>query len=150
MKVKIVCVGNLKEDYLKNAVAEYEKRLKKFCKLEIIELKQGKSDNENAKKEEYADIAKHLEGYVVTMAIEGKQQSSEDFAKHLNEVGVQGNSTITFVIGGSFGVDERIKQQSQILFSFSKMTFPHQLFRVMLLEQLYRAFNIQANTPYHK
>ena len=87
---------------------------------------------------------------MVTMAIEGKQQSSENFAKHLNEVGVQGNSVITFVIGGSFGVDERIKQQSQMLFSFSKMTFPHQLFRVMLLEQIYRAFNIQSNTPYHK
>ena len=150
MKIKIVCVGSIKEEFYKNAIQEYSKRLQKFCKLEIIEVKQGKSDNENAKAEEYVDLESHLEGYVITMAIEGKQLSSVDFSKKINEIGVRGDSTITFVIGGSFGVDDRIKKQSKMLLSFSQMTFPHQLFRVILLEQIYRAFNISQNTPYHK
>lgn len=150
MKIKVVCVGNIKEEFYRSAIAEYSKRLQKFCKLEIIEVKQGKFDNENAKVEEYQDLQQHIEGYVVCLAIEGAQMTSVDFASKIKQIGVQGNSTITFVIGGSFGIDDRVKQRANLLLSFSKMTFPHQLFRVILLEQIYRAFNILQNSPYHK
>lgn len=150
MKIKLVSVGTIKENFFKSAVDEYAKRLQKFCKLEIIEVKQGKSDNENAKSEEYVEISKHIEGYLCVLAIEGKQLSSCEFAEKLNEVAIRGNSVVTFVIGGSFGVDDRIKKNADMLLSFSKMTFPHQLFRVFALEQIYRGFNILNNTPYHK
>ena len=150
MKIKVLCVGTIKENFFKMAIDEYAKRLQKFCKLEIIEVKQGKADNENAKVEEYAEIAKHLEGYICVLAIEGKQFTSPDFAEKLNDIATHGDSVITFVIGGSFGIDDRIKSSANLLLSFSKMTFPHQLFRVITLEQIYRAFNIQSHTPYHK
>ena len=150
MKIKLVCVGSIKENFFKSAIDEYAKRLQKFCKLEIIEVKQGKSDNDNAKAEEYAVIVKHLEGYVCVLAIEGKQLSSPEFAEKLNDIATHGGSVVSFVIGGSFGVDDRIKNVANFLLSFSKMTFPHQLFRVLTLEQIYRAFNIQSHTPYHK
>ncbi len=150
MKIKIVCVGSIKEKFFTLAIDEYTKRLQKFCKLEIIEVKQGKSDNENAKAEEKAEIEKNLEGYVCVLAIEGKQLTSPELAEKLNEIATHNSSVITFVIGGSFGVDDEIKRNANLLLSFSKMTFPHQLFRVLLLEQIYRAFNIQSHTPYHK
>ncbi len=150
MKIKIVCIGTIKEEFYRQAISEYSKRLQKFCKLELIELKQGKSDNENSKSEEYDQIIPHLEGYVISLAIEGQEMTSEAFADKIKKIGVVGNSTITFVIGGSFGIDDRIKHKSNFLLSFSKMTFPHQLFRVVLLEQIYRAYNILNNTPYHK
>ena len=150
MKIKIVCVGTIKEQFLKDAIEEYAKRLQKYCKLEIVETKQGKSDNENAKTEEYEEIRKNIEGYLCVFAIEGNSLTSNEFAKKISEIGVQGYSSITFVIGGSFGIDDRIKSQAKTLLSFSKMTFPHQLFRVLTLEQIYRAFNIINNTPYHK
>ena len=150
MKIKLVCVGSIKENFFKSAIDEYAKRLQKFCKLEIIEVKQGKSGNDNAKAEEYAEIVKHLEGYVCVLAIEGKQLSSPEFAEKLNDIATHGGSVVSFVIGGSFGVDDRIKNVANFLLSFSKMTFPHQLFRVLTLEQIYRAFNIQSHTPYHK
>ena len=150
MKIKIVCVGTIKEQFLKDAIEEYSKRLQKYCKLEIVETKQGKSDNENAKTEEYEEIRKNIEGYLCVLAIEGNPLTSNEFAKKISEIGVQGYSSITFVIGGSFGIDDRIKSQAKTLLSFSRMTFPHQLFRVLTLEQIYRAFNIINNTPYHK
>ncbi len=150
MKIKVVCVGTIKEPFYKDAIAEYSKRMQKYCKLEIVEVKQGKSDNENAKKEEYDLLFNQLEGYIVALCIEGKMMNSEQLANKFNELGVIGNSTITFVIGGSFGLDERIKEYADLKLSFSKLTFPHQLFRVMLLEQIYRAFTIINNTPYHK
>ena len=150
MKIKVVCVGAIKESFFKDAVNEYIKRLQKYCKLEIVELKQSKYDTEFAKQDEYEDINSHLEGYVITLAIEGQELSSKDLATKINDIAVKGYSTITFVIGGSFGVDDRIKNKSQMLLSFSKLTFPHQLFRIILLEQIYRAYNIQNNTPYHK
>ena len=150
MKIKVVCVGAIKESFFKEAVSEYAKRLQKYCKLEIVELKQSKNDTEFAKADEYEDINLHLEGYVITLAIEGREISSQELAIKINDIAVKGYSTITFVIGGSFGVDDRIKSKSNMLLSFSKMTFPHQLFRVVLLEQIYRAYNIQNNTPYHK
>ncbi len=150
MKIKVVCVGAIKESFFKDAVNEYIKRLQKYCKLEIVELKQSKNDTEFAKQDEYEDINSHLEGYVITLAIEGQELSSKDLATKINDIAVKGYSTITFVIGGSFGVDDRIKNKSQMLLSFSKLTFPHQLFRIILLEQIYRAYNIQNNTPYHK
>ena len=150
MKIKVVCVGVIKESFFKDAVNEYIKRLQKYCKLEIVELKQSKNDTEFAKQDEYEDINSHLEGYVITLAIEGQELSSKDLATKINDIAVKGYSTITFVIGGSFGVDDRIKNKSQMLLSFSKLTFPHQLFRIILLEQIYRAYNIQNNTPYHK
>ena len=150
MKIKVVCVGAIKESFFKDAVNEYIKRLQKYCKLEIVELKQSKNDTEFAKQDEYEDINSNLEGYVITLAIEGQELSSKDLATKINDIAVKGYSTITFVIGGSFGVDDRIKNKSQMLLSFSKLTFPHQLFRIILLEQIYRAYNIQNNTPYHK
>ena len=150
MKIKVVCVGTIKEPFYKDAIAEYSKRMQKYCKLEIVEVKQGKSDNENAKKEEYDLLFNQLEGYIVALCIEGKMMNSEQLANKFNELGVIGNSTITFVIGGSFGLDEKIKEYADLKLSFSKLTFPHQLFRVMLLEQIYRAFTIINNTPYHK
>lgn len=150
IKIKIISVGTIKESFLKSAIEEYSKRLQKFCKLEIIEVKQGKSDNENAKAEEYADIDKHIEGFLCVFAIEGKQLTSKEFADKMSDIATRGQSVVTFVIGGSFGVDDRIKNKADLLLSFSKMTFPHQLFRVLALEQIYRCFNIQNNTPYHK
>ena len=150
MKVKLVCVGSIKEPFYKEAIFEYTKRLQKYCKLEIIEVKQGHSDTEIAKQEEFEPILEHLEGFVVITAIEGKSISSQEFANKIKDIGVQGNSTITFVIGGSFGVDDRLKERANMLLSFSKLTFPHQLFRVLLLEQIYRAFTIMNNTSYHK
>ncbi len=150
MKIKIICVGNIKEEFYRNAIDEYTKRLQKFCKLELIEVKQSKIDDEQSKSQEYEKIIPYLEGYVISLAIEGQQFNSLEFANKIKNFGNVGNSTISFVIGGSFGIDDRIKQKSNLLLSFSKMTFPHQLFRVMLLEQIYRAFSILNNTPYHK
>ena len=151
MKINIICIGTIKEKYFLEAIAEYKKRLSRFCTLNIIELQQCKIDEANISiKFEEEKIMEKLEGYIILMDINGKQLSSPDLAKTLSKLEVNGNSTISFVIGGSFGVSQNIKDKANMRLSFSPMTFPHQLFRVMLLEQIYRAFSINSNMPYHK
>ena len=145
----IVCVGNLKEKYLSEACNEYLKRINRYEKIEIVELKESLLTPYNvALKAEANEISKYLKGYVIKMAIKGKQLSSEELASKLENVKLSGNSDITFVIGSSHGLDESVKSNFDL--SISKMTFPHQLTRVILLEQVYRALSILNHSPYHK
>lgn len=150
--IKIICVGKVKEKYLKEAIEEYYKRLKKYTKIEIYEVDDCPIENEKvALEKEKTLIEKYIDktDYVISMAIEGKQISSLEFADKIDFL--QANySNIAFIIGGSYGISETIKEKSNYLLSFSKMTFPHQLFRVLLLEQLYRSFKILKNESYHK
>lgn len=142
--IKIICVGKLKEKYLTDAVIEYSKRISKYTKLEIIELKDSNIDKE---KEE---ILKYLnKNYIITLEIEGNSISSCELANKIDNLLIR-NSNICFVIGGSNGLHSDIKNLSNYKLSFSKLTFPHQLFRVMLLEQIYRSFKIIKNETYHK
>lgn len=150
--IKIICVGKVKEKYLRDAIEEYEKRLSKYTKLKIIEV----SDVDNPSIDivllkEKELIEKHIEDkdYVITMEIEGNIISSEEFARKIDNI-FNTNSNITFIIGGSYGLHQDIKNRSNYKLSFSKMTFPHQLFRVNLLEQIYRVFKINNNEAYHK
>lgn len=143
LTVNLVCVGDLKEKYLKEACNEYIKRLSRFCKLNIIEVA------ESTKEKEKEFILKKIEGYVVTLCVEGRQLSSGSFSEFIEKTSLI-SSKITFVIGGSEGLDEEIKNKSNFKFSFSEMTFPHQLMRVIFLEQLYRSFTINNNITYHK
>jgi 23S rRNA (pseudouridine1915-N3)-methyltransferase len=147
--IYIVCVGNLKEKYLSEACNEYLKRINRYEKIEIVELKESLLTPYNvALKAEANEINKYLKGYVIKMAIKGKQLSSEELASKLENVKLSGNSDITFVIGSSHGLDESVKSNFDL--SISKMTFPHQLTRVILLEQVYRALSILNHSPYHK
>ncbi len=157
MKIKIVCVGKLKEKYLKDGIDEYVKRISRFTKVEIKELPDEKiPDNPSSAqctavlKSESEKIEKHLEGYIISLCVEGENLSSEKLAEKLANIQLNGNSTITFVIGGSLGIDDKIKKTSHFKLSFSKMTFPHQLMRLILTEQIYRAFKINNNENYHK
>ena len=157
MKIKIVCLGKLKEKYLNDGINEYLKRISRFAKTEIIELPDEKiPDNPSAAqclsvlRCEGEKLRKHLEGYVITLCVEGEIISSEKLAEKIASVQLNGNSTITFVIGGSLGLDDEIKKASDFRLSFSKMTFPHQLMRLILTEQIYRSFKINANENYHK
>ena len=147
--IYIVCVGNLKEKYLSDACNEYLKRISRFHKVEIIELKESTlTPYSVALKEEAKEIIKNCKGYVVKMAIDGKQLSSEQLSEKIQQIQLSGNSTITFVIGSSHGIDQSVPSSFDL--SISKMTFPHQLTRVILLEQIYRALSIINHTPYHK
>ena len=159
MNITLVTVGKLKEKYLKQAIDEYSKRLSRYCKLDIIELQDEKTPD-NASEKEEAQI-KQKEGrailskikdnsYVVAMDLKGKQLTSEELSSFVERCGVTGNSNIVFVIGGSLGLSDEVIKRADYKLCFSKMTFPHQLFRVMLLEQVYRAFRIMKNEPYHK
>lgn len=159
MNIDIVCVGKIKERYLKDAIAEYSKRLTRFTKISIIEVADEKTPehasdavNEQIKAKEGDRILKHLRdnATVVALAIEGKQLTSEQLAAHIAQWGLHGVSYVQFVIGGSLGLDPRVLTSANMLLSFSKMTFPHQLMRVILLEQVYRGFKINAHEPYHK
>ena len=159
MKIKIICVGKLKEKYLKDAINEYSKRLGRFCTLEVTELSDEKiPDNPSLAEEEKVllcegeKILKNIgaSDYVVTLCVEGKQLSSEEFANKIHTLGLSGKSNISFIIGGSLGLHPSVKNRSDLRLGFSKMTFPHQLMRVVLLEQIYRAFKINANEKYHK
>lgn len=143
--IKIVCVGKIKEKYLQEAISDYMKRLSKYHKVEIIEL-----DDSNIN-EEKIRILKHIDNkdYVITLDIEGKDLSSLELADKLDRTFIT-NSSICFVIGGSCGLDKEVKNRSNFSLSFSKLTFPHQLFRVILLEQIYRCFKILNNETYHK
>ena len=143
--MKIICVGKLKENYLKDATNEYLKRLSKYTKIELIELKDSNIHDE-------ADlILKNIndKDFVITLEIEGNKLTSKELSQKI-ESWLINNSNITFVIGGSDGLDERVKKRSNYKLSFSNLTFPHQLFRVMLLEQIYRSYKIINNETYHK
>lgn len=157
LSVKLICVGKLKEDYLRAACGEYEKRLAAFCKLSIVELPEFRLPTEPSP----AQIAKGLEeegkailqkcgGLIIALCIEGKLLSSPALAEQISSAAVAGKSEIDFVIGGSFGLWEEVKSHAGLRLSMSPMTFPHQLARVMLLEQLYRCFQIQSGGKYHK
>ena len=159
MKIKIVTVGKLKEKYLKDGIAEYSKRISRFATVEMVELADEKtpdraSDSENEK-------ILDLEGnrilskigdreFVVVLAIEGKTLSSEEFSKQLEQASINGFSTLTFVIGGSLGLSKEVKKRANLSVSFGRLTLPHQLMRLVLIEQIYRAFTIQQGSPYHK
>ncbi|MBQ3468949.1 MAG: 23S rRNA (pseudouridine(1915)-N(3))-methyltransferase RlmH [Bacilli bacterium] len=150
--IKIVCVGKIKEKYLQDAIAEYQKRITKYDNIKIIEIKDTTTDdvNKNLLTEE-KEIRKHLNNneYKIVLDIEGKELSSEELAVKLEKTYLE-SSNITFIIGGSYGLSNGIKSEANYRLSFSKMTFPHQLFRVILLEQIYRSFKIINNETYHK
>ena len=159
MNISIIAVGKLKEKYLKMAVDEYSMRLSRYAKLEIIELQDEKTPDNASEKEEVQ--IKEKEGsailskikdnsYVIAMDLNGKQLTSVEFSQFISNCAVMGNSNIVFVIGGSLGLSEEVIKRADYKLCFSKMTFPHQLFRVMLLEQVYRGFRIMNNEPYHK
>lgn len=150
--IKIICVGKIKEKYLDSAIDEYLKRLSKYTKMEIIEVPDVDDKNKDIiLKKESVLISKHIDSkdYVITMEIDGKQLDSIVFARLIDNTFIS-HSNITFVIGGSYGISEEIKNRSNYKLSFSKLTFPHQLFRVILLEQIYRTFKINNNEEYHK
>ncbi len=159
LSVNIICVGKLKEKYLRDACLEYSKRLGSSCKLEITELAAERCAENPSKSEilrvinaEGKRILQRLEkcGCVIAMCIEGFQMSSEELAEHLESAAVSGKSSISFVIGGSYGLSDEVKARADLKLSMSKMTFPHQLARIMLLEQIYRAFQISSGGKYHK
>lgn len=159
MQIDIICVGKVKEQYLRDAIAEYSKRLGRYCKLNILEVADEKTPEHASegverqiKAKEGERIARHIKpgAYVIALAIDGQQVTSEGFARKIDQLGIQGVSHIQFVIGGSIGMDDAILRQANYKLSFSKMTFPHQLMRVILLEQVYRAYKINAHEPYHK
>ncbi len=143
-KINIVCVGKIKEDFYRSAAAEYLKRLSRFAKVEIKELAEGKN-----LKEESQTILKQLKGFVIALCIEGTKLCSEGLAEEIKRHCDKGEE-ITFVIGSSYGLDESVKSAAHLMLSFSDMTFPHQLMRVILLEQIYRAFMINSGSEYHK
>ena len=158
LNVKFITLGTLKEGYLREAAAEYEKRLGGFCRFEMVQLKEerlsdqpSESEIKSALDKESAKIFAEIpsRAYVVAMCIEGKQCSSEELAEKLDEVS-QRTSDVCFIIGSSFGLSDAVKQRADMRLSVSKLTFPHQLMRVILLEAVYRAFNIQKGTKYHK
>lgn len=159
MKVTIICVGKIKEDFFRKAVAEYEKRLGKYCKLEIIEVQDEKTpDNassaleEQIREKEGARILKYVkeDAYIYTLEIQGRNPDSVTLARQLEQLGIQGKSHIQFIVGGSLGLHKSVTQKAHQALSFSNMTFPHQLMRVILLEQLYRCYRIINGEPYHK
>lgn len=159
VKITVICVGKIKEKYLKEAISEYSKRLSKFCSLEIKEVADEKTSQNMSPAEEV--LVKDKEGeriaalvkpddYLITLEIEGDMTTSRGLSEKMSGLLVKGVSRITFVIGGSVGLSDNIIQRSDYHLSFSKMTFPHQLMRVILLEQIYRSFKIAAGEPYHK
>ena len=159
MKITICCVGEVKEKFYCQAIDEYSKRLSKYCKLEIKEVADEKtpdsaSDNVNrmikAKEGDRLRSCIKDDMYVIALAIDGKMLDSVELSEKIASLGISGKSDIAFVIGGSLGLDDKVLQRADYKLSFSKMTFPHQLMRVILLEQIYRSFRILKNEPYHK
>ncbi|WP_018923259.1 23S rRNA (pseudouridine(1915)-N(3))-methyltransferase RlmH [Salsuginibacillus kocurii] len=159
MQIQIVAAGKLKERYLQEGISEYEKRLKKDAALQIIEVPDEKTPSIRSEKEE--TLIKEKEGkkllakiphdaYVIALEPQGKEFTSEELADHLKELAIYGKSKVSFIIGGSLGLSKEVLQRADRKWSFSKLTFPHQLIRLMLVEQLYRSFQIQKGTPYHK
>lgn len=159
MNINIIAVGKLKEDFMKKACAEYIKRLSRFCKLSVIEIpdepmsdRPQESEKQTVLKKEGAKILAAIKNtdVLISLCVEGKQMPSEAFSDFIQKEALGGANTFTFVIGGSLGLLEDIKRKSKFRLSFSEMTFPHQLMRVILLEQIYRAFKINAGESYHK
>ena len=159
MKITVLCVGRLKEKYLIDALNEYKKRLCAFAKVEVTEVedektpdKASEATNEKIKDTEGKRLQKYIkdDALVVALAIEGKQMTSEEFADFIDKTGVNGTGHIIFIIGGSLGLSKEVLDRADVKLSFSKMTFPHQLMRVILMEQIYRGYKIISNQPYHK
>ncbi|WP_177163154.1 23S rRNA (pseudouridine(1915)-N(3))-methyltransferase RlmH [uncultured Fusobacterium sp.] len=155
MNISIVCVGKVKEKYIIDGINEFLKRMQSFAKMRIIELKEDGNDNNRniSIEKEGEEILKTLEkigGYNILLDIQGKNYSSEEMAEEIERLTINGVSSINFIIGGSYGVSESVRRASQMKLSFSKMTFPHQLMRLILTEQIYRWFSILKNTKYHK
>jgi len=159
MSITIITVGKIKEKFYRDAIEEYQKRLSKYCKLQIIEVADEKtvenaSDTveEKIKEKESERILKYVKEdmYLIALAIEGKKYDSVSFSRQIENLGIQGKSTIGFVIGGSLGLHKDVYKRADELISFSDMTFPHQLMRVILLEQIYRGYRIMNHEPYHK
>lgn len=155
IKINVVAIGDIKEKYLLDAIKEYSKRITRFANLNIIEIKENNPASNNEKdiksalKKDAIEIEKHLSGFIIVLDILGKQIDSIELSKTIEKI-TQTNSTITFVIGASNGLSDEIKSKANLKLSFSLMTFPHQLMRVILLEQIYRAFTILNNIAYHK
>ncbi len=159
MKITLVTVGKIKERFFADAIKEYEKRLSRYCRLGIVQVADEKTPEKasEAKARQIREregeriLAQLKEGaYVIALAIEGKMASSEELAKKLEKLGITGKSQVVFVIGGSLGLSEAVLKRADEQLSFSRMTFPHQLMRVILLEQIYRSYRIIAGEPYHK
>ena len=159
MNIRIICIGKLKEKYWVDAVAEYSKRLTPYCSLEIAELKEsrlkqnaGPAEEEEVKVNEGREILDKIaaQDYVITLEIKGKRLTSEQLANKIADLALNARSDIDFVIGGSLGLSAEVSRRADFRLSFSDMTFPHQIMRVILLEQIYRAFKIQRGEPYHK
>lgn len=159
MKITILCVGKVKEKYFTDAIKEYSKRLSRYCKLEIIEVADEKTPDgasetvvRQIKEKEGERLEKYIpeNAHIIALAIQGKKLTSEKFADQINNLGITGTSQIVFLIGGSLGMSDTLLKKADMLLSFSDMTFPHQLMRVILLEQIYRAYRIIHGEPYHK
>ncbi len=158
LNISIICIGKIKENYLKDAINEYSKRLSKFCNLKITELQDEKlptkingsiiNEIKNKECDKIIDAIKK-DSYVICLDLKGKEYSSEDFSKKIENIALNFNSSITFIIGGTLGLNEKVLSLASEKICFSKMTFPHQLIRVFLLEQLFRAFKISNNETYH-
>ena len=159
MNIKLICIGKLKEKYLLDGINEYSKRISKYANVDIIELPDepipdnpSQKEIDAIKKKEADKIKNHIDShdFICALDLSGKQFTSEEFAEKVNDITVQGYSTIDFIIGGSLGLDKELVTSSNMVMSFSKLTFPHQLFRMILLEQIFRAFKINNNETYHK
>ena len=159
MKISIACVGKIKEKFYKDAISEYEKRLSRYCKLEFLEVADEKTPDgasealeEQIKEKEARRLLEKIreDAFICTLEIQGKRYSSEEFAGWVEHACINGDSHIQFVIGGSLGLHDSVRKRADMALSFSDMTFPHQLMRVILLEQVYRAFRIINHQPYHK
>ena len=159
MRITVICVGKIKEKFYTQAVDEYSKRLSRYCKLDVVELPDEKTPdnasnivNEQIKRKEGERLLSSIkdDAYVCALAIEGKMLDSVELSKKIDSLGINGVSNITFIIGGSLGLSDQVLKRADYKLSFSRMTFPHQLMRVILLEQVYRAYRIMKNEPYHK
>ncbi|AYK06057.1 23S rRNA (pseudouridine(1915)-N(3))-methyltransferase RlmH [Brevibacillus laterosporus] len=159
MQITIITVGKLKEKYLKEGIAEYVKRLSAYCKLNVVEVNDEKApeelsatEMEQVKRKEGERILAHIkqDHYVIALAIEGQMWSSEKLSSEMDKLALHGRSQVAFVIGGSLGLADEMLKRADAKLSFSKMTFPHQLMRLVLVEQIYRAFRISRGEPYHK
>lgn len=159
MKITIIAVGKIKEKFYREAIAEYSKRLSKYCRFEILEVEDEKTPEQASDTMKHQILTKEADrinalikssSYVIATAIEGKKQDSVSFSGNIESICLKGNSHITFLIGGSLGLSKELKKKADELLSFSDMTFPHQLMRLILTEQIYRAFRIMNHEPYHK
>lgn len=157
MKIKIIALGRLREDYWIQAFKEYEKRLSRFANIELVEIAEERIQREDSRKEveaalekEWEKIERQLEGEVIELAIDGRALDSVQLSKRLEDFALMGSSTLSFVIGSSHGLSPKLKERASLRLSFSKMTFPHQMMRVILIEQIYRVFMISEGSSYHK